>query len=404
MNSILLNKLNDGSTFSEDCYIFEDLFFLPKNFPIHNYHLKLLNKWNINEIQTDGDFSTGTITRLVEDNKDDSKIDVDKILSNENKPEKREEIEEVSDLRLQRGDISTALLDSSVKSFVEVYKQWIKETTNFFNQIILYKDVDKEKVRNFIMDIINLTNKNRNNALIVFGKNFEGTLYVLSQTIETIILTHIIGSSMKLSQLAISNLAIAALFHDIGMLKIPRDILEKVDPLTDGEISIIRTHPSIGYKFLREVNYSAIIASGALQHHERIDGKGYPNKLTKDKITEVSKIISVADAYCAAIASKPFKQSPAHAKEVILELLKSGGSAYSPVVLKELIKNISFYPIGSLVLLSNDLPARVVGNSGVAMKPIVRVISKDENAGIVDLSKRNDIYIKDMYDKKELKE
>ena len=81
------------------------------------------------------------------------------------------------------------------------------------------------------MDVINLTNKNRNNALIVFGKKFEGILYVYSQTIETIILTHIIGSSMNLSQLAISNLAIATLFHDIGMLKISRDLLEKIEPL-----------------------------------------------------------------------------------------------------------------------------------------------------------------------------
>ena len=60
--------------------------------------------------------------------------------------------------------------------------------------------------------------------------------------------------------------------------------------------------------------------------------------------------------------------------------------------------------IGSLVLLSNEQPARVVGNSGVAMKPIVRLISKNSDAGIIDLSKRNDIYIKDLYDKKDLKE
>lgn len=404
MNTILINQLSDGNTFSEDCYILEDLFFLPKNFPLHDYHLKLLNKWNIVNILTEGDFTAGSMNRIVEEKEDNKNIDVDKIFKDDNKPSSNDKAGEENDLRFKKGDISTALLDSSVKSFVEVYKQWIIETTNFFNQVILYKDIDKEKVRNFIMDIINLTNKNRNNALIVFGKKFEGILYVYSQTIETIILTHIIGSSMNLSQLAISNLAIAALFHDIGMMKISRDLLEKVEPLSDGEISIIRSHPTIGYKLLREINYSAIIASGALQHHERVDGKGYPNKLTKDKITDVAKIISVADAYCAAIASKPFRESPVHAKEVILELLKLGGTAYSPVVLKELIKNISFYPVGSLVLLSNQLPARVVGNSGVAMKPIVRVISKDSNAGIIDLSKRNDIYIKDMYYKNEMKD
>ena len=341
MNTILINQLSDGNTFSDDCYILDDLFFLPKNFPLHDYHLKLLNKWNITNIQTEGDFTPGTMNKIIEEKEDKKKVDVDKFFDN-NKSSDRDKKNEENNLKSKKGDISTALLDSSVKSFVEVYKQWIIEATNFFNQIILYKEIDKEKVRNFIMDVINLTNKNRNNALIVFGKKFEGILYVYSQTIETIILTHIIGSSMNLSQLAISNLAIAALFHDIGMLKISRDLLEKIEPLTDGEISIIRSHPTIGYKLLREVNYSAIISSGALQHHERIDGKGYPNKLSQDKITDVAKIISVADAYCAAIASKPFRESPAHAKEVILELLKLGGTAYSSVILKELIKNISF--------------------------------------------------------------
>ncbi len=403
MNSILVNQLSEGSTFTDDCFIFEDLFFLPKNFPLHKYHMNLLKKWDATNILTEGNFSLGSMNKIV-DEKVEKSVEIEKYFDKEDGLPELPIIEEKvteNDMKGKKPDISTALLDSAVKSFVEIYKQWIKETINLFNQIILFKDIDKEKVRNFIMDIINLTNKNRNNALIIFGKKFEGVLYVYSQTIETIILSSIIGSSMNMSQLAVSNLAISALFHDIGMIKIPREMLEKDGPLNIDEISVMRSHTTIGYKLLRDANYSAIIASGALQHHERIDGKGYPNKLTQDKITDVAKTIAVADAYCAAIASKPFRKSPAHAKEVILELLKAGGSAYSPTVLKELIKNISFYPIGSLVLLSNDLPARVVGNSGVAMKPIVRIISKDSEGGIIDLSKRDDIYIKDMYEKKE---
>lgn len=403
MNSILVNQLSDGNTFTEDCYIFEDLFFLPKNFPLHKYHLGLLKKWEVTNILTEGDFSLASMNKIVIEDGDD-KVDIEKYFDKEKDLPDLPIIEEkvvIDDSKGRKPDISTALLDSAVKSFVEIYKQWIKETVNLFNQIILFKDIDKEKVRNFIMDIIKLTNKNKNNALIIFGKKFDGVLYVYSQTIETIILSMIIGDSMNMSQLAVSNLAISALFHDIGMIKIPKEIIEKDGPLTSEEISVMRSHTTIGYKLLRDANYSAIVASGALQHHERMDGKGYPNKLTQDKITDVAKTIAVADAYCAAISSKPFKKSPVHAKEVILELLKAGGSAYSPTVLKELIKNISFYPIGSLVLLSNDQPARVVGNSGVAMKPIVRIIAKEQEGGIIDLSQRDDIYIKDMYEKKE---
>ena len=180
------------------------------------------------------------------------------------------------------------------------------------------------------------------------------------------------------------------------MVRIPRQILEKKDPLTKDETIIIQSHTSMGYKVLREVQYSAIISSGALQHHERLDGKGYPSGLMSDQITDISKIITVADAYCAAIAEKPYKSS-LHAKEAIQDLLKRGGSLYSPQILKELIKNISFYPIGSLVLLSNNQPARIVGTSGIPMKPIIKTVVKDSSGVIIDLSKSNDIYIKGMY-------
>ena len=79
-------------------------------------------------------------------------------------------------------------------------------------------------------------------------------------------------------------------------------------------------------------------------------------------------------------------------------MLKSGGTAYEPSILRELVKNISFYPIGSLILLSNDIPAEVVGTSGVAMRPIIKILPKDgKKEEIIDLSKRNDIYIKGIY-------
>jgi HD-GYP domain-containing protein (c-di-GMP phosphodiesterase class II) len=78
---------------------------------------------------------------------------------------------------------------------------------------------------------------------------------------------------------------------------------------------------------------------------------GYPYKITGDKITEIAKIISVVDAYCAAIASKPFRESPQHAKIVLQELLSKVVRAYDASILRELIKEYFIVPIGSMVLL-----------------------------------------------------
>jgi HD-GYP domain-containing protein (c-di-GMP phosphodiesterase class II) len=355
-----------------------------------------LNKWNIDTINTAGEVTDKKINKIVDSNKEKKLVNpMDMIQGGNQDSEDRENgtIEDNQEITEQK------LLDSSVKSFIEVYKYWIKTSVNIFNDVIINRDVDKNKVRNFILEIIQTVNKNRNNALMIFGKKFEGVPYLHPKTIETIILAYIIGDSLCLSQLAISNLGIATLFHDIGMLKIPKSILEKPAKLNENEIKVINSHTNIGYKLLREVKYSAIIASGALQHHERIDGKGYPNRLTPDKVTEIAKIIAVVDAYCAAIATKPFTTSHMHQKEVIQDLLRSGGTKYEPTILKELIKNISFYPIGSLVLLSSNKPARVVGTSGMAMKPIVRELSKEGPGTVIDLSKSNNIYIKDLYTK-----
>jgi len=404
MKAISVNDLKPGNAFTEDSFILNDLFFLPKNLPLIDYHIKLLNNWEIADILSEGDLSKEGMKKIIAEqsileNATNKTLEKESLVKSTIQQKLHENNDNFDD-SFQTNINRTALLDGNIKNFFELYKSWIKKIIKIFNDVLI-NNIDKDYVHNFILEIINTVNKNRNNALMLFGEKFEGIFYVYTQTIETIILAYIIGDGLKLSQLSLSNLAMATLFHDIGMLKISKSILDKKDKLTDEEIKIVQNHTNIGYKYLRAAGYSAIIASGALQHHERMDGKGYPSGLLPDKVTGIAKIISVVDAYCAAISVKPFKESTQHAKEVIQDLLRQGGTAYDPAILKELIKNISFYPIGSLVLLSINKPARVVGTSGIAMKPIVKTIDESGEGKIINLSKTNDVYIKGLYTKKE---
>lgn len=419
MNTISINQIPVNNSFTDDSFVLDDLFFLPKKLPIQQHHIKLLQKWNITEISTEGNITSSGMDKLVKTDNDkdkepiipsidelptpnDTSSDIEPLPVDEVKSPNAANTDDVVELEIieKKEADKSKLLDSSVKGFVELYKKWIKQAYNILNGIIKTNTVDKEAVKRFIVEIIDTVNENRNNALMVFGKEFKGVPSIYPQTIETIILSYIIGESLNLSNLALSNLAIAALFHDIGMLMVPDEILNKLTPLTSDELAIIQKHTVMGYKLLRDIKYSAIIASGALQHHERIDGKGYPNKLSAERVTEIAKIISVADAYCAAISNKPYKHLTLHGKEAIQDLLRGGGTAYEHAILKELIKNISFYPIGSLVLLSDNQPARVVGTSGVPMKPIVKVLNQPEGTDIINLSKTTTIYIKGLYAKK----
>lgn len=392
MKAYPVNNLSTNNYINEDVYIFEDLFFYPKNFPFRDYHIKLLRNWNIEKVYSNGDL-------LVSNNKEqlnEKERFLEDVFGNpeENDTSSLEELKEE-----KKEETKKVSVEEDLK---ETYKKWIIMTVGFFNNIITTRDINKEHVINLLKDIRNAINKDKNKILMLFGTPIEGISYIYRKTIETTILAFIIAESMNLTEFAISNLGIATLFHDLGMIKIPKPILQKTGQLTPEEIAIIQNHTIIGYKYLKEVNYSVIIASGALQHHERIDGKGYPNRILGEKITDIAKIISVVDAYCAAISDKPFKD-PIHAKDAVQDLLKSGGTAYDPNILKELVKNISFYPIGSLILLSNGVPAKVIGTSGVAMRPIVKTIIL-ENTQVkegeeIDLSKRQDLYIKGVYKK-----
>lgn len=413
MNAIQISKLAENNYFTEDTYIFENLFFYPKNLPLYDTHIKILKNWNIENIYSNGNLLKAesnekpkeTSNNFLED-LFDKPVDLATQGSSGSNTDDVEELENIDESKGQTvkqppQQVSAEKVGSTKESFSDVYKKWILMTVNFFNDIVTSKKVDKEKVVNLLKDIKTSIDKNKNEALMLFGRPIDGISYIYRKTIETTILSFMLSESMNLTEFASSNLAIATLFHDLGMIKIPKPILTKSGALTKEELTIVQNHTIIGFKYLKEVNYSVIIASGALQHHERIDGKGYPNRVSSDKITEIAKIIAVVDAYCAAIADKPFKD-PLHAKDAVQDLLKSGGTAYDPAILRELVKNISFYPVGSLIQLSNNLPAKVIGTSGVAMRPVVKTIILNGNPNdgeIIDLSKRIDLYIKGVYRK-----
>ncbi len=393
MNEVEFNKIIPGAFFLDDSYIYNDLFFLPKKTIIKDYHVEVLKNWGIEKIFSNGDyFATGVPKYKEEIN------ELDTLFENNDSIITLENDDGSSPSSPSSADTTKNDMVSKNESYKEVYKRWILATVSFFNSVITTKDVNKQNVINLLNDIESFVKRDKDSVLLLVGQNLEGLSRVYRQTLDTVILGLIMSHSLQLSEFAKTNLVLGTFFHDIGMLKIPKSILEKQGALTPEEIKVIQSHTIIGFNLIRDVRYSAIIASGALQHHERIDGTGYPEKKSAEQITNIGKIVAVLDAYSAAISTKSFK-SPVHAKEAVQDLLKLGGAAYDTVILKEFVKNISIYPIGSLILLSNNSPAKVIGNSGVAMRPIVATLidGKDET---IDLSKRIDLYIKGVYVKK----
>jgi len=118
-----------------------------------------------------------------------------------------------------------------------------------------------------------------------------------------------IAQEMKLPPDKIEGIRIASLIHDIGKIGLPAEILSKPTTLTDIEFNLIKGHSQIGYDILKTIDFSYPVAQIVLQHHERLDGSGYPNKLKGDKILLEARIIGVADVVEAMSSHRPYRPS-----------------------------------------------------------------------------------------------
>lgn len=123
-----------------------------------------------------------------------------------------------------------------------------------------------------------------------------------------------------------------ALLHDIGKIGVPSEVLNKPGKLTDEEFSTIKSHTSLGYDALKEISIMPELAIGAQAHHERPDGKGYPNRLKGDEIPRVAQLIAVADCFDAMYSNRPYRNRMNFEKAVSIIQEVSGTQLASDVV------------------------------------------------------------------------
>jgi HD-GYP domain-containing protein (c-di-GMP phosphodiesterase class II) len=121
--------------------------------------------------------------------------------------------------------------------------------------------------------------------------------------------------------------------HDIGKITVSEEILSKPGALTEKEYSKIKTHSEAGFKIIKNIVESDVIANGVLYHHERFDGTGYPFGLQGEEIPLYAKIISVCDSYDVMVEGRPYQSKKSH-EESIDELLRCSGTQFDPKIVK----------------------------------------------------------------------
>ena len=245
-------------------------------------------------------------------------------------------------------------------------------------------------VKTAVRDIVEEIVENRNAMVNMIDlKSYDS--YTYYHSVDVGVLSIVIGVALGMKTGALYKLGLGALLHDIGKVFIDRKIIQKTDFLTDEEYGKVKKHPELGYDYLlkSKLDLPASALTGILQHHERMDGSGYPEGLCGGGIKKPSRIISIADVYDAMTSDRPYRQAlmPSEAMEY---LMGGAGTLFDPELVFLFTRKVAAFPLGTCVLLSNGMTAIVVKNyEDCCLRPKVRLISDSTEPVYLDL--KNDI-------------
>ena len=143
--------------------------------------------------------------------------------------------------------------------------------------------------------------------------------------------SNLIAMDLHLSTEELTDLQIGTFLHDIGKIGIERKILQKEEDLTDQELKMVKNHPHLGTQLVGPLDISPMIKVIIRNHHERYDGKGYPDELAGEAIPLSARIVMIADAYDAMISNRPYRKALS-SNEALQELQRCAGSQFDPLL------------------------------------------------------------------------
>lgn len=216
--------------------------------------------------------------------------------------------------------------------------------------------------------------------------------YTYGHALNVAILSTLLGIECGVRMPQLKSLFIGAVLFDIGMMLIPQDTYLRNESLTDAQNEMLKKHVQVGYDYLRKTsNADAFMKNISLTHHERWDGKGYPNQLSGSNIHLFSRIVGICDVYDAMTSDRVYK-SAVPPNEAIEFLMGSAGSHFDFEITEKFCKKINPYPEGSLVKLNTgDIAVVRKVVKDLPLRPLISII---HNVGPKLVMKDIDLYEK----------
>lgn len=230
-------------------------------------------------------------------------------------------------------------------------------------------------------------------ALLCMSRIREKDAYLLEHSVNVSLLMTLFGRHLQLDENLIHELATGALLHDIGKIRVPDSILMKPGKLTPEEFVEMRRHVDYGVDVLRETpGISATALATVAEHHERLNGHGYPHKLNGDQISRFGRMIAIVDSYDAITANRVYKEGNTSLRAFKI-LRDEAGSSFDGELVTAFIRAIGVHPTGTLVRLRSQRVGMVArSNAREPLKPVVKVFY---NAKLRQYTKVADIDLAD---------
>ncbi|MFQ3546980.1 MAG: HD-GYP domain-containing protein [Termitinemataceae bacterium] len=396
MKKIPVSALRPGQIFTEPVYIEGNNLFVPAGMPIKKKELERLKSWGIETVSTDGvmvsdTFQPSTVAQGTKGGQGASATS----------------LEFPADLTM--GNLSIAAVMDNAPSY-KTYTDLISKLAALLENIAGGLSVESRSIDGLASRLLQAVREYRDHIVgFILGGEINSQPLAKS-SVNTAILSTLIAMELKMPNHKVLQVTTGALLHDVGMLKLPKDIVEKKGTLTEAELARVQAHPMYAYKIIcKELLYPEEVGIIALQHHERWDGEGYPRRLAGEAIDLGARIVSVADAFEAMVSEKPYRNSMIGYQAMKL-LLADNARRFDPEILKAFIKTMGIYPIGSIVLLNTGAIARVIeGHSDAPLRPKIRILVDEfgnaftnDDGEIINLLQEKSMFIARAVDPKEI--